>query len=470
MTISSSLASRLGPGGPTRWSPYARSPDPGHGAGRSSVPPDGGGGGTSRPPLRVAPATARLLGHPARKGAAAPPGSRYRAEAEAEATAASDAACPNPPRRGGCEETNPKPKRNPRNPKPAERGEEPPVRAGGCGGFAFLCALAGHTEAISGISLPVGSDKLYSGSADGSVRVWDCNSGKCVDTIKMVGKIGCMITHGPWIFVGITKSVEAWNTQTGMKSSLHGPSGLVCSMTIKDEMLFAGTGDGHIMAWKIPDKKGDSGPVAILSGHERQVISLGVSATRLYSGSLDKTIKAWDLKTLQCVQTLSEHKAAVTSVLCWDEKLLSCSLDKTVKIWAASKSGDLQVIYTHSEEHSSKGYCSRLLIALGVFVVVLVVEKHYVFIVVHGYGNHGVRTLFGMHRVGKTPVLFCSLHNSNCIRLFDLPSFDEMGKLFSKKEVRTIELAAGDGAGELKVWRWAPEEEPATPALVKSSM
>lgn len=147
----------------------------------------------------------------------------------------------------------------------------------------------------------------------------------------------------------------------------------------------------------------------------------------------------WDLKTLQCVQTLSEHKAAVTSVLCWDEKLLSCSLDKTVKIWAASKSGDLQVIYTHSEEH-------------------------------------GVRTLFGMHRVGKTPVLFCSLHNSNCIRLFDLPSFDEMGKLFSKKEVRTIELAAGgllftgDGAGELKVWRWAPEEEPATPALVKSSM
>uniref|UniRef100_A0A0E0JF20 Uncharacterized protein n=1 Tax=Oryza punctata TaxID=4537 RepID=A0A0E0JF20_ORYPU len=440
MTISSSLASRLGPGGPARWSPYPRPSDPGHGAGRSSVPP-GGGTGTSRPPLRVAPATARLLAHPTRKGAAAPSGSRCRVEVEA--TAASDASCPNPPRRG-CEETKPKPKRNPKNPKPVEREEEeePPVqesRAGGNGGFAFLCALSGHTEAISGISLPVGSNKLYSGSADGSVRVWDCNSGKCVDAIKMGGKIGCMITHGPWVFIGITKSVEAWNTQTGMKSSLHGPSGLVCSMTIKDEMLFAGTGDGRIMAWKIPDEKGDSGPLAILRGHERPVISLGVSATRLYSGSLDKTIKVWDLKTLQCVQTLSEHKAAVTSVLCWDEKLLSCSLDKTVKIWAASEFGDLQVIYTYSEEH-------------------------------------GVRTLFGMHRVGKTPVLFCSLHNSNCIRLFDLPSFDVMGKLFSKKEVRTIELAAGgvlftgDGAGELKVWRWAPEEEPATPALVKSSM
>lgn len=35
----------------------------------------------------------------------------------------------------------------------------------------------------------------------------------------------------------------------------------------------------------------------------------------------------------------------------------------------------------------------------------------------------GLCTLFGMHQVGKTPVLFCSLHNSNCVRLLDLPSW-----------------------------------------------
>jgi len=201
----------------------------------------------------------------------------------------------------------------------------------------------------------------------------------------MGGKVGCMITHGPWVFIGIPKSVEAWNTQTGTKLSLQGPSGLVCSMTVTDGMLFAGTGDGRIMAWKFPSKQSNMEPVSILTGHQRAVISLSISATRLYSSSLDKTIKVWDLMTLKCVQTLSEHKAAVTSVLCWDEKLLSCSLDKTVKLWTLSESGNLQVKYTHAEEH-------------------------------------GLRTLFGMHRVGKTPVLFCSLHNSNCIRQLDLPS------------------------------------------------
>ena len=76
-----------------------------------------------------------------------------------------------------------------------------------------------------------------------------------------------------------------------MKLSLQGPSGLVCSMTIKDEMLFAGTADGRIMAWKFPAKEINSEPVSILAGHDRHVISLAVSATRLYSGSLDKTIR-----------------------------------------------------------------------------------------------------------------------------------------------------------------------------------
>ncbi|TVU21452.1 hypothetical protein EJB05_31085, partial [Eragrostis curvula] len=415
MPISSTLAARLssGPSPATaRWSPYARP---------SVHEARGGAAKASRPPLRLDSATARLLG-PSQK--AAPSGSGRRSEVGSSVAVAAPAG-----RRPGSEMRNQEPKPKP-NPNPAEGDEKPPTeeKSRGDGGFVFHCTLAGHTEAISGISLPLGSDKLYSGSADGSVRVWDCNTGKCVDVIEMGGKVGCMITHGPWVFIGIPKSVEAWNTQTGTKLSLQGPSGLVCSMTITNEMLFAGTGDGRIVAWNFSSKEISVEPVAILSGHERPVISLSVSTTSLFSGSLDKTIKVWDLTTLQCVQTLCEHKAAVTSVLCWDQKLLSCSLDKTVKVWTLSESGSLQVQHTHAEEH-------------------------------------GLRTLFGMHRVGMTPFLFCSLRNSNCIRLFDLPSFNQMGTLFSKNEVRTIELHdvgmlfTGDCAGELKVWRWVPLEE-----------
>jgi WD40 repeat protein len=87
--------------------------------------------------------------------------------------------------------------------------------------------------------------------------------------------------------------------------------------------------------------------------------------------------QVWNLETLQCLQTLTEHTAVVMSVLCWDQFLISCSLDKTVKVcfslfagiyifvflsplfwllwfmqvWYATESGNLEVTYTHTEEH-----------------------------------------------------------------------------------------------------------------------
>ncbi|KAF2290402.1 hypothetical protein GH714_012816 [Hevea brasiliensis] len=61
---------------------------------------------------------------------------------------------------------------------------------------------------------------------------------------------------------------------------------------------------------------------------------------------------AWDLDTLQCIHILSGHNDAVTSFICWDQCLLSCSLDKTIKAWAFTEEGNLDVIYTHNEEHA----------------------------------------------------------------------------------------------------------------------
>ncbi|XP_009386711.2 zinc finger CCCH domain-containing protein 17 isoform X1 [Musa acuminata AAA Group] len=292
--------------------------------------------------------------------------------------------------------------------------------------FSLLTPLQGHQKAVSGIALPSGSDKLYSGSMDESVRAWDCQTGQCVGVINMGGEVGCMISEGPWLFIGVRNAVKAWNTQTATELSLDGPSGQVYSLVVGNELLFAGTQNGRILAWKFSAVGNCFEPAAFFDGHQLSVVSLVVGALRLYSSSMDNTIRVWDLATFQCIQTLTNHTSVVMSVLCWDQFLLSCSLDKTIKVWVTTESGNLEVTYTHTEEH-------------------------------------GVLALCGMHDAQAKPILLCSC-NDNSVRFYDLPSFSERGKIFSKEEVRAIQTGpgglffTGDATGELKVWKWLTNE------------
>ncbi|ERN19403.1 hypothetical protein AMTRI_Chr09g42660 [Amborella trichopoda] len=291
--------------------------------------------------------------------------------------------------------------------------------------MTFLTMLSGHEKAVRGIALPMDSEKLFTGSQDESVRVWDCQTGQCVGVINLGGEVGCMISEGPWVFVGIPNTVKAWNTKTSTDLSLEGPCGQVHTLAVGNEMLFAGIQDGSILAWKFSVVGNCFEPAASLSGHTRSVVSLVVGLKRIYSGSMDNTIKVWDLDTLQCLQTLSEHSSVVMSLLCWDQFLLSCSLDRTIKVWVATGDGSLEVTYTHNEEH-------------------------------------GVLALCGMHDAQAKPVLLCSC-NDNTVRLYDLPSFNERGRLFSKEEVRAIQVGSGglfftgDGNGDLKIWKFLTE-------------
>ncbi|KAJ4849449.1 Zinc finger CCCH domain-containing protein 63 [Turnera subulata] len=295
--------------------------------------------------------------------------------------------------------------------------------------FTLLTQLEGHQKVISAIALPSGSDKLYTGSKDETVRVWDCQSGQCMGVINLGGEVGCMINEGPWIFVGIPNIVKAWNTQTNTDLSLSGPVGQVYALVVGNGLLFAGTQDGSILAWKYNAATNNFEPAASLPGHTVAVVSLVVGANRLYSGSMDNSIRVWNLETLQCMQTLQQHTSVVMSLLCWDQFLLSCSLDKTIKVWAATESGNLEVTYTHNEEH-------------------------------------GLLTLCGMHDIEGKPILLCS-SNDNTVRLFDLPSFTERGKIFAKQEIRAIQTGpgglffTGDGTGQVKVWTSVAEPTPA---------
>ncbi|KAE8076586.1 hypothetical protein FH972_015225 [Carpinus fangiana] len=170
-------------------------------------------------------------------------------------------------------------------------------------GLSILARLQGHTKTVTGIALPEKNNKLYTGSSDRTVRIWDCHTGQCARVVELGADIGSMISEAVWVFIGMPNVVKALNTESGAEYNLNGPIGQVYAMaTTNDIMLFAG---GQV----------------------------------------------WDHKTLECVMTLDGHADTVTSLICWEDYLLSGSLDRTIKAWALNEGGHLEAIYTHVEEH-----------------------------------------------------------------------------------------------------------------------
>ncbi|RVW76651.1 Zinc finger CCCH domain-containing protein 48 [Vitis vinifera] len=167
--------------------------------------------------------------------------------------------------------------------------------------------------------------------------------------------------------------LQAWHTQNNTELTLSGPTGQVYALVVGNDLLFAGATegqvdwsslvnqavqlafrvkwrllcqkfdrldqDGAILAWKFNAVSNCFEPAASLKGHTQSVITLVVGANRLYSGSMDRSIR----------------------------------------VWVATESGNLEVTYTHNEEQGvlylcgmhdqkpSQSFCALAMTTLSAF-------------------------------------------------------------------------------------------------------
>ncbi|XP_076908668.1 zinc finger CCCH domain-containing protein 48-like [Bidens hawaiensis] len=301
----------------------------------------------------------------------------------------------------------------------------------GGNGLSMVAQLEGHSKVffcmlgVTGIVLPSGSNKLYCGSKDKSLRVWDCSNGQCVDVMNFDQECGTLVEEGPWIFVGLQNMIKAWNRETQNTVVIRACGGMVNTITMYEDTLFAGMEDGSILTWKSTSKISFSEEATCLKGHTGSVLSLIVGAKQLFSGSADRTIRVWDAESLKCTHVLNRHTDDVTSVICWDQHLLSGSLDKSIKVWAATESGSIMEVYKHDVDN-------------------------------------GVLAFYGTHDAEEKPILLCSCKD-NGVCIYDLPSFAERGRIYSRHDVKAIQdgpeglFFTGDAARLVSVWK--PNEE-----------
>ncbi|AFY57121.1 WD40 repeat-containing protein [Rivularia sp. PCC 7116] len=121
----------------------------------------------------------------------------------------------------------------------------------------------------------------------------------------------------------------------------HSDSVKAIKITPNGETLISGSYDRTVKLWDLKTGK----LLKTLEGHKEAVISIAITPDGqiLASGSNDNTVKIWDLKTGKLLRTLNHNKGQITSIaISTDgETLISAGTDKTIKFWSLDN-GELQ--------------------------------------------------------------------------------------------------------------------------------
>ncbi|KAJ2954058.1 hypothetical protein O0L34_g2271 [Tuta absoluta] len=233
--------------------------------------------------------------------------------------------------------------------------------AGDCKIYVTDCATGKTFQALNGHSGHVlslynwGGAMFVSGSQDKTVRFWDLRTGSCVNVISPPASLPTKV------------HITQLSTQT-----LNGHSGHVLSLyNWGGAMFVSGSQDKTVRFWDL--RTGScvnviSPPASLptkvhttqlskqtLNGHSGHVLSLyNWGGAMFVSGSQDKTVRFWNLRTGSCVnvisppaslptkvhitqlstQTLNGHSGHVLSLYNWGGAMfVSGSQDKTVRFW-----------------------------------------------------------------------------------------------------------------------------------------
>ena len=216
--------------------------------------------------------------------------------------------------------------------------------------------LEGHGDHVT--CLAVVGNYLASGSADGTIRLWD--SEKEAGTLDgHKDKVVCLEVIGNYLASGSNdKTVRLWNVQElRVEAVFRGHTDCVTCLVAMKDCLASGSEDGTVRLWS------QSREEAVLEGHKSGVVCLAEEENCLASGSKEGTIIVWNTARKRRLGALEGHEGEIVCLAIFGNYLASGSKDCTVRLWNMKKLKQEAVLDAHAEYISCLAVAGNYLVS-----------------------------------------------------------------------------------------------------------
>jgi WD40 repeat protein len=228
----------------------------------------------------------------------------------------------------------------------------------------LVADLCGHQDRVTSVVFSPDSCFVASGSDDSTVKVWEAETGRLIaDCRGHTGRVDAyaedQVTSDPLFdrrYQGVASvgfspngrlmasgsrdgTVKVWEAETGrLVADCCGHQGRVTSVVFSPDSCFVASGsdDSTVKVWEA-----ESGRlIADCRGHQRSLTTsarFSGDGRFVVAGSSDHTVKVWEAETGRLVADCRGHQDWVLSVaLSPNGRLVaSGSSDSTVKVWDA---------------------------------------------------------------------------------------------------------------------------------------